>query len=518
MIEVEAPDGTIIEFPEGTDDATIEQVMRDNFGGPDAMVGQMLSDAQGNPLMMQPPRADAPMEAEQPYQPTAASILGQAGAGSQTGIASALGFPVDAVASAMGIQDPVGGSASIESALAPFRSGIGEPQVASERMARRVGQEVGASAAMAPLAMAAPVIRAAPGAFAVTEGASALGAGIGAGVANEIAPGSAVADVVGALAGGLPAGALASRAMGVGAVPAEMRGGVDEQRAIARDAYAPVRADPTVIRSDSVDDLALGIAGRMDAEKMNPRLHPRAAAAVDAILNDTGALMRIEDIEQSRRFIQRNVSASMDPEEKRLGQIMVEQIDDYLEGLKPADMTNRSDPSSVVQALGEGRAATRRYKAAETVEVAGTKAARRAASTGSGGNEINAIRQNLRAILDNPKKARGFRPEELAAMERVVMGTPAGNVARRLSRFSPTSGGLSAMMHLGGAAAAPAVVLPISAATEGARFFGERATRQSVDELIDLLAPSRTLSPGDPGISPIIQALLAARTSAQGGN
>ena len=31
MIEVEAPDGTIIEFPAGTDDATIDRVMRENF-------------------------------------------------------------------------------------------------------------------------------------------------------------------------------------------------------------------------------------------------------------------------------------------------------------------------------------------------------------------------------------------------------------------------------------------------------------------------------------------------------
>lgn len=45
MIEVEAPDGTIIEFPDGTDDATIDRVMRENFAPqPERGLGQVLYD------------------------------------------------------------------------------------------------------------------------------------------------------------------------------------------------------------------------------------------------------------------------------------------------------------------------------------------------------------------------------------------------------------------------------------------------------------------------------------------
>jgi hypothetical protein len=36
MIEIEAPDGTVVEFPEGTDDATITRAMQQAFGGPAA--------------------------------------------------------------------------------------------------------------------------------------------------------------------------------------------------------------------------------------------------------------------------------------------------------------------------------------------------------------------------------------------------------------------------------------------------------------------------------------------------
>jgi hypothetical protein len=34
MIKVKAPDGSIVQFPAGTNDTTIESVMRDNYGGP----------------------------------------------------------------------------------------------------------------------------------------------------------------------------------------------------------------------------------------------------------------------------------------------------------------------------------------------------------------------------------------------------------------------------------------------------------------------------------------------------
>ena len=36
MIEVEAPDGTIVEFPDGTAPETVKQVMTKHFGGPTA--------------------------------------------------------------------------------------------------------------------------------------------------------------------------------------------------------------------------------------------------------------------------------------------------------------------------------------------------------------------------------------------------------------------------------------------------------------------------------------------------
>lgn len=100
-----------------------------------------------------------------------------------------------------------------------------EPQTTAQRIARRTGQEVGATvplaAATMALAPAAPAvkeagnavqrglaslmegIRSTPGRAAVGELAATTGAGAGAGIAGEAAPGSQTAEMIGQLAGGL---------------------------------------------------------------------------------------------------------------------------------------------------------------------------------------------------------------------------------------------------------------------------------------------------------------------------
>lgn len=495
FVTIKTPDGRDVRFPKGMSRAEMAAAL--------------------NSL---PPATDQTQPAQpMPQGPSVSSVATQVGAGSQTGIANALGFPVDALASGISgvgqatglwgpIENPIGGSASIDRLMQPLRANVPDPQNAAERIGRRVGEEVGASAAMAPIAMGSAAVRAAPGMFAGTEAASALGSGTGAALANEIAPGSMTAEIVGALTGGLAGGGIAARTLGTGGTPAAVRGGIEDQRMRASDAYAPVRADTRTLPQQSTDTLVDRLTGRMANERINPRLQPGSAAILDAVTDDAARPMRIEDVENLRRMTQQSLPATASPADRRLSGIMTNEITDYLDNL--------NDP--VADSLREGRDAYRRASAAQTIEDASTRAVRRAASTGSGGNEINAMRQNLRSILDNPRKARSFKPEELELMDQIVRGTADQNALRRMSRFAPSSGGLSAMLGIGGAMASPAVALPIMAATELAKGAGERSTRATVDALMQSIAPNRVLSPGSEGMTPIIRALLAGRTMAGG--
>lgn len=443
-------------------------------------------------------------------------LAAQAGAGSQVGIAQMLGFPVDVVASALSgvgeltglygpIEAPIGGSEFFDVMMRPIRANVPEPTTSGERIARRVGQEVGAAATGLPLAFAAPAVRAAPVATAAVEGGAALGAGLGAGLLSEQFPDSQIADISGALLGGLTAGGVGGRIAGLGDTAAVVRPGIEEQRAIASDAYSQVRADTRTLSQPMAQSLADRVANRMANERLSARSSPAAANVLQAILEDTQVPLRLEDVEQLRRLTTDSIPATASKTERRLGQIMKQEITDFLNEL--------DDP--IADLLVEGRTAARRGSAAADVERATDRAVLRAASTGSGGNEINAIRQNLRRIIETPRLSRSFTADELAAMRQIVEGTADQNVMRRLSRIAPTSGGLAAMLGIGGTLASPEVAIPIMGLAEGARYLGERSTRGSIQGLLQSLAPDRVLTPGQQGATSVLRGLLSARTAAQ---
>ncbi len=154
------------------------------------------------------------------------------GKGVGTGVADLAGMPVDLVSEGLTfagqgqvpgypIERPIGGSVQNREALSSIGlayQNIEEIDPAYRPMARG-GETVGASALPAggPLAKAralgskpakgifAPIVESArqnPGAFAVAEGASAVGAGVGAGVAESVAPDSPTARMYAEIFGG----------------------------------------------------------------------------------------------------------------------------------------------------------------------------------------------------------------------------------------------------------------------------------------------------------------------------
>lgn len=441
----------------------------------------------------------------------------QFGVGTQSGIANMLGFPVDSLTGAINgvgsltglwdeISNPVGGSATFDAMFAPLNESIPEPQTTTERYARRIGEDVGGAAAMAPLGLPVAMAKGMAPKYIAAETASALGSGVAGQTAREAFPDNPWADIAASLLGGGLAGLGTVKALGAGGEAATVRPGIEDQKMRAADAYGEVRADQRVLPQDSVDDMALGVSGRMDAERINPRLQPGSSAILDAILQDSSGPMRIEDVENLRRMTQQGLPLTAAPTDQRLAGMMADEITAYLDNL--------DDP--VADALVDGRNATRRYKAAESIDAASTKAARRAASTGSGGNEINAMRQNLRSVLDSPRKSRSFTPAEREMMDAVVRGDTGQNAMRSLSRFAPTSGGLSAMLGVGGAMASPAIALPVMAVTELAKAGGERSTRNQIAALLQSIAPDRVIKPQEEGLTKLIAALLAGRTMAGG--
>ncbi|WAX96637.1 hypothetical protein N7E70_007185 [Aminobacter sp. NyZ550] len=264
VIQVQAPDGTIVEFPDDTPEEVMTKAMRDTFGGPEAPAAATPAapvpigdarDATGVP--------GGVAEAPSPERSLIDTIMGSADYADDTaaigvregrrGAAQMLGLPVDLVNAGLGFAgvpisdqpflggdylDELFGVPSTLAAVALDRPAELEPQDAFQRVVGRVGKEIGAAAVpvAGALGTAARVGKegaremgalgrmfvepaaVAPRALVQKEAQFATGAGLGAGLANEAAGNDQNgdnfwSDFLGSL-GGVGVTALGSRLTG----------------------------------------------------------------------------------------------------------------------------------------------------------------------------------------------------------------------------------------------------------------------------------------------------------------
>ncbi|RWR31503.1 hypothetical protein D2T29_10750 [Sinirhodobacter populi] len=421
----------------------------------------------------------------------------QAMSGVNEGIAGLVGLPVDAVSGAINgvsglvngalgteipaIQNPVGGSQWLrEGVLAPTISNVA-PQTGVQRFGRRVGQELGATAipALGMASRAGSLIE--MGRSLVPQLSSAVGSGIGAQTAREIAPDSAAAEVAGQIIGGVGA-TMAARALRPNPNPAPPT--VDDLNAQAGDLYrqgdARAAAGPQDLN---------GLKTRADSVLRNEQLiTPTGRNLADGnvrkfldVLDDyQGQQMPPKAMQKARQFLN-DAAASTDATDRRIGSILKGEFDDWRNQLVPE--------------YQQADALYGKVKRAQDVDFRLTKAENRAASTGTGGNTVNAMRQNLRQILDDPKKARGYSADELAAMRAIIRGDTTTNAMRLIGRLSPTSGALP----LVGLGASSSAFGPLGAAPSALGYFArggaEVRTQNQIKGLMDLILGGQTRAP-----------------------
>jgi hypothetical protein len=262
-IEAELFDGTVLEFPEGTDPAVIQRVVKEQTAakrgssmGTTAApsntapsLQQRVEDVIGGPSpMADPAAADTPEMRDASGGLTLEDvIMGLGGVvdqgvrGVAEGVTNIVGLPqavatlqrnvgkwgmeqMGAPEAAVDVLDYITPLADIAPSAEGMQAGIdaannatadalgverprAAPENMPERFANRVGEELGAM--LIPGAVVANRMKNAgrgiaaidPGAFWSKEATVATGAGTGAAIANEVAPDSPIADLFGALAG-----------------------------------------------------------------------------------------------------------------------------------------------------------------------------------------------------------------------------------------------------------------------------------------------------------------------------
>ena len=196
-------------------------------------------------------------------------------------------------------------------------------------------------------------------------------------------------------------------------------------------------------------------------EGFNRKIHPKVSAALDEFKAVVDTPQSLSNIDTLRRVTQ-SAAKSIEPDEARLGTLIINRIDDFLDGLKQSDLVKGS-AKGVGEKYKDARQLWRRARKSEQIQESFEKARNQASGFENG------IRVQFRAILNSKKKSRGFTKEELAAMTTVVRGGPAENIAKAIGKFGFTEGQASGMLlgslgvaggaAIGGGAGAVAVPL-----------------------------------------------------------
>jgi len=235
---------------------------------------------------------------------------------------------------------------------------------------------------------------------------------------------------------------------------------VDDLKTAARGIYNELDNSGAVVNSRRISGLGQDLAKMAKREGVNNTLHPKSSAALNEIIKSEGNLTLTEV--DTLRKIAKAAAESIDPSDARLGSMMVDKIDDFLDKLKPADFSSGGKIQAGTK-FKEARALWQRAKKSEMLDDAFKKAGLQASGFENG------IRVQFRSILNNKKKMRGFTPEERTLMEQVVKGGTAENLAKRLGKFGFGEGQATSMLMsslgvAGGAAVggpAGAVAVPL---------------------------------------------------------
>lgn len=266
---------------------------------------------------------------------------------------------------------------------------------------------------------------------------------------------------------------------------------IDDLYAIKDAAYKAVDNVGARYDAAAVDDMATEMLKRAGADDINPDIHPKAFALLARVQNSPRE-MSLTQLDQLRQQVRRDLIAG-DKGEAHFGEMFINVIDDFIESTPPARVAPGVAGDAANAAILAARKAHSILRKSETLEDALNMARLRAASSGSGGNIDNSIRQELRKIITSDKKSRGFTKAELEAMEGIVVGGgKMQDVLRLIGKLSPSGNGLMAALGLGATIANP-LAAAAPAAGLVAKTLSDRATGQGVNALTGMVRNGQAL-------------------------
>lgn len=170
---------------------------------------------------------------------------------------------------------------------------------------------------------------------------------------------------------------------------------------------------------------------------VNPTLHPKATAALEELAktSNNGEPLTLQNVDTLRQIV-KDAAASNDAGERRIAQIAIGRMDNYMSNLTTKDVL-AGNPQVAVNSVREARSLWSRMRKSELFDDMQERARNAVGANYTSAGYQTAVRQQVRALLNNKKQLRGFTNEEKAALSTFVRGGPIENVLRLVGKFSP---------------------------------------------------------------------------------
>ena len=244
----------------------------------------------------------------------------------------------------------------------------------------------------------------------------------------------------------------------------------------AREVYKQLDDAGVVYSAKRLVPFTRQVADVVQREGFNAKIHPKVSAALDELAKTADKDLTLTELDTLRK-VARAAARSIDPDEGRLGGMIVDRIDDFMANTK----TNATEGATeeVRKLFSTARGLWGKARRTELIDEAIEKAGNQASGFENG------LRTQFRSILNNKKKMQGFSDAEKEAIKTVVRGGKLENTAKALGKFGFSEGQATSMLlsslgAAGGAAiAGPGGAAAVPLAGQAFKSIAQKLTRDN---------------------------------------
>jgi len=270
---------------------------------------------------------------------------------------------------------------------------------------------------------------------------------------------------------------------------------VEQLKATASQYYKLVDDSGMVIKPAGFKSFVASARNKLTKKGSDPDLTPKTEVAMQRLIDEEVASgLTMQRAEILRRKLSNAVGAAGDDADRALARQLLDDFDQYMEGLTQASVTGGG--VEAVQYVKSARALWTRARKTEAIEELIEKAMLNAESATGMSGLAHTLRIQFKQLANNKKRMRMFTPAEQLAIRRVAAGGAIEKVFRYLGKFDPVNPwnvlgdvgvGAAAGMWIGGPPGAAIGAITVPTAGRIGRFTSNRMTDANARRASELM-------------------------------